>query len=132
MGPQQVLPIQRVDLGVMAMKGIFYIPKAPVREPHHQMQFGVIPRRLLARGWGIIPLRRCSQHILQPSPTNRVLKILVIYNCSYCNLHQCISSSVISIARLTSLNMKPTDTSSFTHADTQFPVTHKCIEINSI
>ena len=34
----------KVDLGAMGMKGYFKLPKSPKLEPHHQMQFGIIPK----------------------------------------------------------------------------------------
>ena len=50
MGPKQILPIQvRVDLRVMPMKGSSTFLKALGLEPHHQMQFSVIPRILIER-----------------------------------------------------------------------------------
>ena len=40
-----MLPLRvRVDLGVMAMKGYSTFPRALELEPHHQMQFNVMPR----------------------------------------------------------------------------------------
>ena len=37
----------RVDWGVMAMKGYYTFSKALGLEPHHQMQFSVMPRQIL-------------------------------------------------------------------------------------
>ena len=37
----------RVDLGVMAMKVYSTLSRYPELEPHHQMQFNVIPNKLL-------------------------------------------------------------------------------------
>ena len=36
-----------VDQSVMAMKGYSTLPKSKELEPHHQMQFSVVPRTLL-------------------------------------------------------------------------------------
>ena len=36
--------------------------------PHHQWQFNVISYTLVEVGWGLSPLQRCSQYILQPQP----------------------------------------------------------------
>ena len=45
MRPEQILPLWfRLDLGVMAMKGYFTLPRAPELESHHHIQFSVIPR----------------------------------------------------------------------------------------
>ena len=32
----------RADLGVMAIKGYYTLPKEPELEPHHQMQFWLV------------------------------------------------------------------------------------------
>ena len=46
--PYHVTPLWfRVDLGVIAMKGYSSFPKAPGLEPHHQLQFTLIPRTLV-------------------------------------------------------------------------------------
>ena len=34
-------------MGVMAMKGFFTLSRSPELEPHHQMQFSVIPKTSL-------------------------------------------------------------------------------------
>ena len=45
MGSSQVLPLRvKVDPGVMAMKAYSTLLKPPELEPHHQMQFTVIPK----------------------------------------------------------------------------------------
>ena len=45
MRPSQVLSFWlRLDLGVMEMKGYLPPSRSPELEPHHQMQFSVIPR----------------------------------------------------------------------------------------
>ena len=45
MGPYQVLPLRvRVDQGAMVMKGSSTFPKPPKLEPHHQIEFNVIPK----------------------------------------------------------------------------------------
>ena len=46
MGPYQLLSLRvRVDLEVIALKGLSTFPKAPaLREPHHQEQFSAIWR----------------------------------------------------------------------------------------
>ena len=45
MGPEQGLSLRdRVDLGVMAMKGYYTFPKALGLDTHHQMQFDIIYR----------------------------------------------------------------------------------------
>ena len=51
----------RIDLGVMAMKWFFTLPRAPEEEPHNQMQFSVIPWILLLVG--LSPLQG-TWHIL--------------------------------------------------------------------
>ena len=46
-GPKQALPLRvRVALGIMAMKGYSRFTKDPGIEPHHQIQFTVIPRTI--------------------------------------------------------------------------------------
>ena len=42
--PNRYYPSWSVDLGVIAMKGDSTFPIASELEPHHQMQFNVIPR----------------------------------------------------------------------------------------
>ena len=57
MEPEKVLPLWvRVDLGVMAMKVYSTYLRAPELEPHHQMQFSVIPRTLTEHclTWGLL------------------------------------------------------------------------------
>ena len=39
----------RVDLGVMTMKGYSTFPRSPELEPHHKMQFSVIPKTPLLK-----------------------------------------------------------------------------------
>ena len=47
MVPLKVLPLRnRVDIGVMAMKGYFTFPKTPRLKPPDRMQFSDIPRTL--------------------------------------------------------------------------------------
>ena len=39
-----------VDLGLMAMKGYFTLPRSPEMESHYQMQLSVIPRTPFSDG----------------------------------------------------------------------------------
>ena len=61
-------PEQRVDLGVMAMKGYSTFPESPgITEASLSNCF--ISRTLVCvAGGGLTPLQRCSQCILQPQP----------------------------------------------------------------
>ena len=65
MGPKQVLPLWvKVDLGEIAMKRYFTLLRAPNLEPHHHMQFNVIPRTSPY----VLPFcKRFSQRILRPA-----------------------------------------------------------------
>ena len=45
------ISLARVDLGVMTIKGFFTLLKDPGLEPHHQMQFNVIPRIPVTAGF---------------------------------------------------------------------------------
>ena len=53
MGPQQVVPPQaRIDLGVMKLEEYSTLLKYSEVEPHHQMQFSVMPRTpFFVREW---------------------------------------------------------------------------------
>ena len=55
----------RVDLRVMAMMVYSTHSKSPKLEPHHQMQFKIIPKSLLFGGeGGLLHCGEYSQHIL--------------------------------------------------------------------
>ena len=61
MGLEQILPIRvRGDLRIMAMNGYPTFPKASKIEPHHQMQFCVIPRTLIG---GVLHLFRATFNV---------------------------------------------------------------------
>ena len=50
----------RVDLEVMGMKELSTLPKTPQPEPHHQMQFSIIPRIIsIPRICGCVWVRAC-------------------------------------------------------------------------
>ena len=71
-GPYQVLPPRaRMDLEAMAIKGYSAFPKAPaLLETHHQIVYCHIQDTRWV-GWGLTPLQRSSQCILQPQPTGQ-------------------------------------------------------------
>ena len=55
MGPRQVLLLRvKVDIGVIAIKKYFIFLKAPGLDPHHRIQFSVIPGHLF--GLRVLPL----------------------------------------------------------------------------
>ena len=58
----------RVYLGVIAKKGYSTFPQSPGREPHHQMQFSVIPRLLIGLGWEVLPLFRGAVGVFYSHP----------------------------------------------------------------
>ena len=77
MGPYQVLPLcARVGLGVMIMREYSAFPKAPRLESHYQMALCHIQVALW--GGGLISLKRCCRHILQPQPTELLNQIIDI------------------------------------------------------
>ena len=56
----------RVDLGIMAMKRYFTLPKSSELEPHHQVLFRVIFR--ISIFGGALPLYRAySRYIVSPT-----------------------------------------------------------------
>ena len=64
-------PRFRVDLGVMAIEECSTLLRAPELEPHHQMQFSVIPRTRFLGG-DLLFYRECSQRILSPSHWGKI------------------------------------------------------------
>ena len=71
MGFYQILPLQdRVELGIMAMKGLFPFLISSELERHHQMKFSVIIRTLIFCGWYRILTPRRVIHSMY-SKTNR-------------------------------------------------------------
>ena len=111
MGPQKVRPpLARVDLGVMTMKGQLTFPKALGLEPHHQIQFSVIPRTFF-RGRVLCQYRDAVRIFNNPSQQGdqfRLKKKLVIpYFCQ--GLYKCITNwFVIELGSLSSFPMKIT------------------------
>ena len=57
-----------MELGIKLLKEYFTFLKAPVLEPHHQMQFSIIVRILVGC---LSPLQTCSWRNRQPQLTER-------------------------------------------------------------
>ena len=93
----QVLPLRdRVNLGVISMKGCSVFPKASaLQESHHQIVYCLI--RTLAVG--VLPL--CSRCILQSQPTGQVCHRMsaCVYICVWMYVCVCVYACVCACVR---------------------------------
>ena len=71
-------------MGVMALKGYTTFPKVPGLEPHHQVQFNVIP--LETRCWGVSYPSTEVQPAYYTAPVNKALKWRMANMCRDMNI----------------------------------------------